>query len=521
MLNIDYEDNNLRKVKETLLKLTPQEKRERLEALSDYLFYRGKSIDLEAAKENPILLGQNWEVKDNVDYKPTQEITNKVKPILKKQARWMFGKEPTIVIKADDLKDKEDCENLRKFLDDVFEDNNFWNNTRKAFLEATIRKRVLLRVEANPGMPILIKYETIDNFFYKEKNNKLISAHFFEEDEKNAYVDKEDEKIYYIHTYYYKLIENKDKTKELQAWYKKETYFNTKLQEELTVDQDTGFSKIPCWLIKNGGELNSKYGESDVEELRDKQNSYNKTKSDMRDALKFGMFGAESIIDGNPEDVKNFKVAPNAVHAVRTRDELLESGKQASIQRLEYTMSNSSAVDSFLARTEDDMLQSMDIPRISDLSQIPSGKALGYLYNDLIARCDEKFNDWEGPLKELINFILEVGSTCYPGIFNTKWLAMMYTLLIKRNVPLPSDEDDKKDKAMDEVKNNVRSHKSYIKEFSDEEDAEKAFQEILDEQQQISDSQADSYTKQLNDELNNDDQNLEDNNGEGGTEENE
>lgn len=153
----------------------------------------------------------------------------------------MFGKKPTLIFKADDLKDKEKCEELRKFIEDVFENNSFWNNTRKAFLEATIKKRALLRVEANPGQPVVIKYESIENFFYKEKNGKLLKAIFFEEDEMNVYREEDKDKIYYLHTYYYKVEE---KTKALQAWYRKETYKNTDLVEKMSMTQDFLLSHV-------------------------------------------------------------------------------------------------------------------------------------------------------------------------------------------------------------------------------------------------------------------------------------
>ncbi|WP_252224307.1 MULTISPECIES: phage portal protein [unclassified Clostridium] len=469
-------EQQARSIRDTLLKLPDNEIAERRRIFTDYYFYKGKSIDLKKAKQNPALYGQNWPIDDNVDYEPTQDIRNKVKPLLKKQARWMFGKKPTLVFKADDLKDKENCEELRKFIEDVFEDNNFWNNTRKAFLEATIKKRALLRVEANPGQPVVIKYESIENFFYKEKNGKLLKAIFFEEDEMNVYREEDKDKIYYLHTYYYKVDEN---TKALQAWYRKETYKNTDLIEK--IEYDTGFSTIPCWLIRNGGELNNTFGESDITDLRDAQNQYNRRNSDFADALRFQMFGSEAIIDGNEDDVNRLTIAPNAVHAIKTRDELAENGKQAIIQRQEYNIGSSEAMNTYLDRADSDMKETLDMPKISDLNNIPSAKAMIYLYNDLIARMEEKFNDWERPLLSLINFIIEVGSVCYPGSFNKAWLNLKYTKLIKQNYPIPNDLDEKKKLAMDEVDSNVRSRKSYIKEYSDEEDEEKAFDEILEE----------------------------------------
>lgn len=508
------EERQAKSVRDTLLNLPWNEIRERRQVLRDYIFYKGKSEDLEAAKNNPVLYGQNWPIDDNIDYKPTQEIRNKIKPLLRKQARWMFGKEPTLVFKADDLKDKDNCEELRKYIEDVFENNDFWNNTRKAFLEATIKKRVLLRAEANPGQPITIKYESIENFYYKEKNGKLLKVIFFEEDEQNVFKEEDKDKVYYLHTYYYKPLERtldaENKIVEYKPFYKKETYLNSELHEELTIDNEITISKtIPCWLIKNAGELNSKFGESDVTDLVDSQNQYNKRNSDFADALRFQMFGAEAIIDGKEDDVNKLTVAPNALHAIRTSDEAMERGKQATIQRQEYNIGNSGAIDAYLNRCDSDMREMLDMPKITDLNNIPSAKAMGYLYNDLMARCDEKFNDWEKPLLNLIDFIIEVGSFCYPGIFDKYWLLMNYTKIIKRNVPLPSDEDDKKDKAMDEVDRKVRSRKSYIKEFTNEEDAEKAFEEILEETTMLQNAQ-DSMLKDTNSEIDDINKQLED-----------
>lgn len=508
MLNESNEERQAKSVRDSLLNLPWNEIKERRQVLRDYIFYKGKSEDLEAAKINSIYYGQNWAIDDNVDYTPTQEIRNKIKPLLRKQARWMFGKEPTLVFKADDLKDKDNCEELRKFIEDVFEDNDFWNNTRKAFLETTVKKRILLRVEANPGQPIVIKYESIENFYYKEKNGRLLKVVFFEEDEQNVFKEDNEDKVYYLHSYYYKpieeVIDGDNKIVEYRPFYKKETYKNSELQEELTIDNEITISKtIPCWLIKNAGELNSKFGESDVKDLVDAQNQYNRRNSDFADALRFQLFGTETIIDGKEDDVNKLNVAPGALHAIRTSDEAMANSKQATIQRQEYNIGNSSAMDSYLDRCDSDMREMLDMPKISDLSQIPSAKAMGYLYNDLIARCDEKFNDWEKPLLNLIDFIIEVGSFCYQGIFDKTWLNMNYTKLIKRNIPLPSDEDDKKTKAMEEVKNMVRSHKSYIKEYTDEEDAENAFNEVLAEQVQITNAETDQYNKGLDEELDN------------------
>lgn len=487
-----YSNTNNDTIKNTLLKLPDIEKYEREIIRKDYIFYDGRcKIPLKDVGDDKALLGQNWEVNDKCDYKPTQEIRNKVKPLLKKQARWMFGVEPTIKFKTDNKDDKDACEELRKFIEDILDNNNFWPTTKQAFLEATIKKRVLLRVEANPNSPLVIKYELIEDFYYKEKNGKLLYVTFFEEDDENALKDSDSEKIYYLHTYYYKITQNNER----QAWYKKEIYFNTEQQKDLTEEFDTGFTTIPCWLIKNGGELNDSFGESDVEELMDTQTQYNKTISDFKDALRFQMFGAEAIIDGHQEDVNKFNVAPGALHAVRTRDDMVSSGsgKQAQVQRLEYTMGNSAAIEIYLDRAESDMNFTMDMPQLKDLNNIPSAKAMGYMYNDLIARCEEKWNDWTPAFQWLFNFIKEVALVCYPCIYKKEWNQLSYSTLFEHNYPLPSDEEGKKTLAINEVINKVRSHDSYIQEFTDEENPKDEWSTILTEQTSLTAAENEQY----------------------------
>lgn len=481
--------NRLENIKKNLFKLPTEEVLERVKTKADYYIYQGKCEDEEAAKDDKALLGQSWETKDNTAYEPTQDIRNKIKPLLKKQARFMFGKEPTIVIKADDpKKDKEECENLRKFLDDVFEKNNFWTNTKKAFLESTIKKRVLLRAEVIKGQPIKLKYEKIEDFFYKEIGNILMEVSFFEEDLNNVYINKDDEKKYYIHKYNY--------GKNGEVLYTKLTYEGGNTDpSEIKGPADTGLIKIPCWLIKNGGELNSKYGESDIEDLKDAQDQYNRRNSDLADALKFQLFGAEAVIDGDEEDVNNFTVSPGAVHAVKTRDDVSDN-RQAVIQRLEYNLGSADVVNSYLDRAEKDMRDALDMPNIKDLNNIPSAKAMKYLYNDLIVRCEEKWNDWEPVLKDVVNLIMEYGLACYTN-YNKNWNNIKFTLDFKHNYPLPSDEEDKKKVAMEEVQANVRSVVSYIQEYSDSEDPQEEFNTIVEEKRILAEAEADSFNKAL------------------------
>lgn len=423
-------------VRDTLLSLDLYEKREREKVIRDYFFYKGKSIDLKLAKANCIFYGQNWPVNEKLDYEPTQDIRNKTKHLLKKQARFMFSVPPTLNIKPDDLNNRDIAEALKKFIEDILEDNKFWKITKQAFLMSTIEKRVLLRIEANPGEPIKIKYETIDNTSYKETNGKLLEVKIFEPSPINAlYEDGDDKRVYYLNIYKYKTDDERNLLPDV--YYTREKYTNNEFDTPVsTTEVDTGFVDIPCWLIVNGGELNDGYGESNLEDLTGPQTLYNKKNSDFADALRFQLFGAIAIIDGNPDDVAKMQIRPNALHAIRTNDEAAEQSKQATVAREEYNMGNATAIEAYLTRLDKDMRDLLDMPSITDLTNIPSAKAMRYMYNDLIARCEEKWADWEPIFKSMIGFILKVAPAMgvYPT-FQSEWLAMPYTLYFEHNYP--------------------------------------------------------------------------------------
>ena len=90
----------------------------------------------------------------------TNEHNETVKKVTynKEQIDILFARLGDIVndFKAGDKTLQEQVDELRKYIDDILEYNNFWLNTYKAFLEATIKKRVVLRLEVTPKRPIEI-----------------------------------------------------------------------------------------------------------------------------------------------------------------------------------------------------------------------------------------------------------------------------------------------------------------------------------------------------------------------------
>jgi hypothetical protein len=218
-----------------------------------------------------------------------------------------------------------------------------------------------------------------------------------------------------------------------------------------------------------------------VEDLRGMQSQYNKKNSDFADALRFQMFGSTAIIDGNPDDVSKLNIRPNALHAIRTSEEAMEKDKQASIARQEYNMSNAEAVNKYLDRLGDDMRDTLDMPKLSDLVNIPSAKAIRYLYNDLISRCMDRWSSWRPVIKQIILFIIHASSILKYPDFQSSWSNLTFNINIKPKYPLPDDEDTAKQTAIQEVTAHVRTVASYLKEYGNVEDTKSAFNQILQE----------------------------------------
>jgi hypothetical protein len=192
------------------------------------------------------------------------------------------------------------------------------------------------------------------------------------------------------------------------------------------------------------------------------------------------MFGQDVFIDATPESVNASKIAPNSVVALKSIDGA--NGQKATYSKVENTFSNVEPVKYFLQYLDDEMHDKLAIPKPADLKNVPSGKAMKYLYVELMARCDEKWNDWEPTIKQLIKLIIEacIKFNCYEE-WDSKWNEIPYTLELKKNYPIPEDEDDAKRLAMEEVAANVRSHRSYIKDYGSDEEPEEALKEICED----------------------------------------
>ena len=508
-----------------------------------YEFYDGKSD----AKKNPgdEPYGQEWKKPEGLDYEPTQEIRNVVKKLIDKQARFMFSVPPSLsckpkglVITKDGVADatkKEsmkrlmtDAEDKRQLIDDIFTKGEFWQQTLTAFKDCTIGKRVLLTIQANPGEPIRFRYFTMPEFQYQldpKDITKLKQVCIVYQDERTRGMLAV-KQVWYKWTYEMRvpvaqtedeegnIVETPVQGAVPTCWYKKETVDgnNTMLTEPVELENldnttdylsgekpkemlypdniewtDTKLSEIPCRIILNGGLTGDIWGTSDVKELMDMANSYNRVNSDFRDALRFKMFEQPVFVDADSETIASAKIAPNSVIDLKT-DPALDNGEGTGRSAQAFMLSSPfnfvQAADSYLDRLKKDMYEHMDQPLPEEIKNVPSAKAMRFLFQDLVGRCEEKWSTgWESAVNWTINFMCEAIRIfgLYPEQRGTILASTPTSDILTHNYPIPEDELEKKTIAIHEVEAKVKSHKTYIREFGDVEDEHMEWAEIMEE----------------------------------------
>ena len=454
--------------------------------------------------------GQLWRVKDR-DYKPTREVRNITKKLMKKQKRFMTAVQPDIILSSVDDTDKDKIEDKRILLDRILDNGKFWNKFSKAFLDCTIGKRVLLVLnidEEDEECPIKFRFYTMPEFTYEYDPNdvdKLLKVQIAYQDKDTVGKIQQEQRW---HKWIYEMREDG------YCWCTYEIVDGTntiafvevpvspqineevdaeKTQVELHEEWNTMLTQLPCKVIFNDGLTGDIRGASDVKDLMDMATDYNKTVSDYRDALRFKMFEQPVFIDADSTSLQNIKIAPNAIIDLKSDPTLGDGSSSSSIakaQMLSSTFNFQPAADAYLERLKKDMYECMDQPLPESLVNVASGKALRMLNDDLISRCEEKWQEWDEAILWLLDLIetVVVEGGYYKDLPNIECMSLETTCVLNHNYPIPDDEAETKEIAIKEVEAQVRSHQSYIREFGSQNEADKEFQEILDEVDQINQS---------------------------------
>nr|WP_317413054.1 phage portal protein [uncultured Solibaculum sp.] len=408
--------------------------REMGELIRLYDFYDGK--------------GQNWPVNGQLDYVPTRKKTNLVKKLIKAEARFLFGKTPELSLYPVE-QGGDNLELWQKYLQDTLIRNRFGDKLIKAARDCFIGKRVALRLWVEEDH-MAIGFRPSLEFVYEP-----------EEDD----AEKLKKIIFFYHL-------NQDCVPSKQRiWRQKYAMVNGRcilnegvydgsghLVEQKYYNYDTGLTFIPAYVIVNDGLTGDLLGESDVEELKDNQEIYNRLCSDDVDALRFHMFPQKVAVDASPQSLQNMVIAPGALVDLQT-DPTLQSG-QASMQTLESQFGYDARLEHTLTRIKGDMYNTLSVPDVGTeqiRGSVYSGKAVKALYWDLICRCEEKWTVWEPALVWMAQNILKMAA-------QMGWIPAIptdYRVHVEHCYPIPDDEEEERLNDLKEVEAGVRSAKSY------------------------------------------------------------
>jgi len=439
---------------------------------------------------------QTWEVAMSLDYTPTQRITNLIQKLINTRARFMFGKAPYFDIRPlkVDAKGSTEFQDQAAAKEDLLEfilkANKFHSKLLKAKKDCSIGGCIAIKLWADREQGLKIIFCPAQEFF----------AQFGEDDVDTL------EKVILVFAINDKRDPREQRIKK-QTW---EMSAGKCLLSEATYDgsatlvstdyedHDTGLDFIPVIIVQNGGLTGETEGKSDVELLWSLQDSYNRLNSDDTDALKFQMFGQNVVTDATEESVKGIKIAPGAMVDLQT-DPVAE-GQQAKMERVESHFSYSEKFQDTVSRVKNDMHELMEVPNVS-LEQLKglmqSGKSMKALYWGLISACEEDWTEWGPALEQMADYIFRMVDVY--NLYGARQIARYETTLqIEHYYPIQEDEDDQRRVAMEEVGAQVRSRKSYIKQWSEAEDPDAELEQIQAEQQMLKDD----FTRAVEGELN-------------------
>lgn len=426
---------------------------------------------------------QEWETKQGLDYEPTKKITNYIKKIVDKKARFMFGKEPYFNLQGDDLKITEEKE---KLLQEVLRSNKWHSKLLKAKKDCSIGGNIAIKIQGSVETGIKIVFSPAQEFI--------------------AITDEDDIDTLEKVVFFYNLNDSTSKSEQRvkkQVWQLingkcvidegiYDGYGNViEIIEEQT---ENGLDFLPIVIVQNGGLTGDTKGYSDVEALWSNQDAYNKLTSDDQDALKFQMFGQTVLTDADETSIDSITIAPGALVDLQTDLAQANNNRQAKAERLESNFTYEAKYIDTVNRVKADMYDLMDVPDTSLeklRGMMASGQSMKAVYWDLIATCDEDWTEWGPALSQVVDYIFRVIETY--NIYGAGSLAAYETVTkIERTYPIAENELEQRRMDLQEVISNARSKQSYIKKWSEIDDVEEEYKQILDEKKD-----SDSFLSEL------------------------
>lgn len=399
--------------------------------------------------------GQDWDTPANLDYKPTKKKTNYVKKIIKEEARFLFGKTPEFTFVS---QNKDQANEIQKYMNKVLNDNGFAKKIIQAARDCFIGKRVAIKLGFPNDGGIKISFRNALEFVYEpfdDDVDNLKSVVFFYAI--NDKMDKRDQRIW----------KQKFHMQNGSCILDEGIYNGYGEPIEVThSDFVTGLDFIPVKVIINDGLSGDLKGESDVDELKENQEQYNRLNSDDIDALKFNMFPMTVASNAHEDVFKSIKIAPAAIVDLKT-DVISDSdGRKADMYKLESSFSYNDRIENAVNRMKNDMFDVLNIPNISieELrGTMTSAKGMKAIYWQLITRCEEKFQTWRPALEWMVYSILEMSKAYH---LDNLIIPNDLTVNVENIYPLMEDEFEEKALDLQTVNTQSMSRKTFIKKWN-------------------------------------------------------
>lgn len=421
---------------------------------------------------------QDWNAAA-ADYTPTKKITNFIKYLVNTRARFMFGKEPFFNYKDDDQ---------AKLIADILKDNKFHSKLLKARKDCSIGGKIAIKLWADKDIGVKVIFVPAPNFFvkYNPDDASIIDKVIFVYE-----VPGEDPAKPNIKKQKWELVNG-------VCLLTEDNYMNDgTLIDTPWKDFDTSLDFVPVIVVMNGGLTGEVEGVSDVKDIWDNQNAYNKLNSDDIDALKFQMFGQNVATDASEDSISGMIISPGALIDLQTDVSQANAGRQAKLARVESGFGYKDKFEDTIDRIKNDMFDAMSVPNVG-VEQlkgvISSGKAMKSLYWGLISACEEDWAEWGPALEELAEYIFRMVSIF--NLYEAKAIADAEDkeMTIEHYYPIQEDEDEEKKTDLEEIRAYVRSRASYIQKWQDVDDVDAELQAIELEKQTF---EVDNFTQEL------------------------
>lgn len=384
------------------------------------------------------------------------------KSIIDKEARFFLSKTPEITVtpNGETEQDKKTASTEQDLIDAVLKDNKFGAKLVRAAKDCFIGKRVLAILNFNAS-GVALSFVPSTNFMFETDDTNVdvlqkVVAFIVTRNSANSNARRIYKKKYEMRNGF---------------CYVEEGIYDGagNLIKGILGSTKTRFTYIPAVIISNDGLSGNIMGESEIAQLIQGEQWYNKLNGADIDAERKGMNSIIWALDMNPETTNGLSTSPGSFWDLHSDDNGAE-GRTGSLGMLEPGMTYSGALAVTLDRTKKNMYALVDMPDADNLEmKVTSGKALKAVYWGLIVRCDEKFMTWGPAIEFLAHTILE-GVKLYPESAKPHRedyspTGEEYEISVVNQYPILSDETEEKTVDLGQVQNQVMSKKAYIKKW--------------------------------------------------------